>query len=105
MIAMTHGGYEEIGKAVVIDVGKRSAYRDLVRQSYACSLGDVLKFSTACIAPKLVSPKLGGEINVQQTIAIHVGDGNSIAMIVMDRLVVLAGVLDDLMLEANVAGR
>ena len=49
----------------------------------------------------MVAADLGGEINVQQPVAIHIRDRQAVAVIIVHRLVVLSGVIDDAVLKTD----
>lgn len=63
----------------------------------------MLKFSPPQISPKLVPAELGREVNIERTISIDVRDGEAVAVIVMRGLIILAGIIDDVVFEPNLA--
>ena len=55
------------------------------------------------ISPKLVASELAGEIQIELSVTVHIRHGQSVPMVVMNPLVILAGVVNDMMLKPNVA--
>ena len=94
---------EQILIAVVVRVGKRGGDADPIWQSDARFRRDVLEPSSAEILPQLVAADLIHEVDVVQPVAVDVRHGDTVAVIVVDRFVVLAGVLDDVVLEGDAA--
>ena len=103
MVPVPHGRHEEIGIAVVVDIGKRAPDGDLVRHRYTGIARDVDELVVARVAPELVCPELRQEVEVGTTVAIDVGCADAAAMIVVDELVVLARVIHDPVLERDTA--
>src|SRR5207247_1759009 len=89
--------------SVVINVGERGGHADSIFQADSCFSRDVLKLAVAKVAPELISSKLVDEINVEQTVAIHVGHRHSGAMIVMNGLVIFPRVIDGAIFKADAA--
>ena len=69
------------------------------------SVGDVPEPPAAEVLPELVAAHLIDEVDVVQAVAVDVSDGDPVAVIVVDRLVMLPGVLDDVMDEGDAARR
>src|SRR2546430_7777969 len=59
--------------------------------------------TAAHILPELARAELGDEIQVRQAVAVHVGGAQAGAVVVVDFLVGLAGVVDDAVLERDAA--
>ena len=59
------------------------------------SLVMFLKRAAAEVLPQLVAADLVDEVDVVQPVAVDVRDGDAVTVIVVDRLVMLAGVFDD----------
>ena len=57
------------------------------------------------VLPELVAAELVDEVDVGQAVAVHVRDRDAVAVVVVDRLVVLAGVVDDPVDERDAALR
>ena len=102
VIAPPHGGGEKVGVAIVVGVREGSGHSDPVRQRDG-GRGDVAKLSPAQVAPQLVRTNLGGEVDVEQSVAIHIGHRDPVSVIVVHRLVVLAGVVHNPVQESNPA--
>ena len=64
---------------------------------------DVLELAAAGILPELVAADLVDEVDVGEAVAIDVRDREAVAVIVVRRLVRLAGVVDDAVLERDAA--
>src|SRR5437016_10183658 len=96
-------GDEQVRQAVIVYVCEGSGHADLIFQANSRRGGDVFKLPVPQIAPKLVAPKLIDEINVEPSIAIHIGNGQAIAMIVMDGLVVFGRVIHRVMFKGYAA--
>ena len=93
----------QIRIAVVVDVGKRGRHADLARHRDTGRGGDVLEPAAADILPELVAAHLVDEVDVGEAVAIDVRNRQAVAMIVVRRLVRLAGVVDDPVLERDAA--
>ncbi len=65
--------------------------------------GDVLEPAAAGVLPELVAANLVDEVDVGQAVAVDVRDRHAVAMIVVRRLVRLAGIVDDSVLEGDAA--
>ncbi len=102
-VALAHGGDVEVGVAVVVHVGEGAGDADAVGHRHAGLAGDVLELAAAQVLPQLVVAELGEEVEVEQAVAVHVGHQQAVAVVVVDRLVGLAGVVDDLVLEGDAA--
>ena len=76
---------------------------DLVRHRHAGRRRDVLEPAAAGVPPELVAADLVDEIDVGEAVAVDVGDGQAVAVIVVRRLVGLAGVGHDAVLERDAA--
>ena len=90
---------------VVVDVGKRSGHADLARNRHAGGSRDVLELSATDVLPELVAADLVDEVDVSQAVPIDIGDGEAVAVIVVSRLVGLAGVVDNAVPERDAALR
>ena len=93
----------QVGVAVVVDVGKRGGDADLARHRDAGRRRDVLKLAAAGVLPQLVAADLVDEVDVGQAVAVDVRDRDAVAVVVVRRLVGLAGVVDDAVLEGDAA--
>src|SRR5438128_2750968 len=102
-VAVAHRGDEEVGQAVVVDVGERATGRDGVRHAKPRPLGDVLEPPAAQVAPQLARAELRDEVQVGPPIAVHVGRAQSRAVVVVDLLVGLARVVHDPVHEGDAA--
>src|SRR2546423_1546258 len=91
-VATTDRRHEQILIAVVVDVGERSGDPDAIGEPDAGFGGDVAKSSATKVLPELVAAELVDEIDVFESIAIHVCHGNAGAVIVVDQLVESRGV-------------
>ena len=65
--------------------------------------GDVLELAAAEVLPELVAADLVDEVDVGQAVAVDVRHRDAVAVIVVDRLVVLPGVVDDVVHEGDAA--
>ena len=102
-VAPAHGGHEEVGVAVVVDVAERRGHARCVRQPDARRRGDVLELAAAEVLPELVAADLVHEVDVEAAVAIDVGDREPVAVVVVHRLVGLARVVDDAVHERDAA--
>ena len=93
----------EIRVAVVVDVGERGRDADLGRHAHAGRGRDVLEPAAAEIPPELVPADLVHEIDVGASVAVDVRHREAVAVVVVHRLVGLAGVVDDAVLEGDAA--
>ena len=100
---MTDRSDEQIGIAVVVDVGERAPDRDLVGHGQPGAGGDVLEATIAQVLPQLAGTELGHEIEIGETVAVDVRGAQSAAVVVVRELVALAGVVDDPILERDAA--
>jgi hypothetical protein len=91
--------------SVIVDVRERGRDAGLIRQGQASLFRDVLKAPAAEISPKLALAELSNEVEVHSSITIHIRDRDAIPVIVMGRLPVLAGVIDDLVFKGDAALR
>src|SRR5262245_58363907 len=87
--------YKQVRIPIVIDIHKSSCHGDLVRQVHPRAVGDVLESALSHVSPKLISPELAREIEVQASISIHISSRKPIAVIVMRGLVLFSGIIDD----------
>ena len=102
-VAAPHRGNKQIGQSVVVDVGEGRGDVDAPLQRHAGPGGDVLELPLPHVSPELVRAKLVHKINVQPAIAIHVGDRDPAAVVVVDALPVLQRIIDAVMLERDAA--
>src|SRR5271166_1664336 len=102
-IAATHGGNEQIGVSVVIDVSKSGGDADAARHADACFLRDVLEFASAQVLPKLVPAGLADEVDVVQPITVYVRYSDSGSVVIVRRLIVSGRVVDDAIHEGDSA--
>ena len=102
-IAHPHRRDEEVRQTVIVDVRKRGGDADLVRQRNARCRSNVFKLPTPQIPPELARSELIDEVKVQPAIAIHVRRRQTVAVVVMNRLVVLGPVIHRAMFKANTA--
>ena len=77
----------------------------LTRSGTATAAAAVMSsnFPPPTIPPELVAADLVDEIDVVEAVAVHVGNRQAVAVIVVGRLVGLAGVGDDAVLEGDAA--
>src|SRR5215831_10141854 len=94
-IAASNRRHEQILVAVVIDVSERCGDADTPLNGDAGFRGDVSKPPAAEILPELVPTDLIHEVDVVEPVAIDVGNGDPVAVVIVNSFVVLAGVLDD----------
>jgi len=85
--------HEEVRIAVVVDVGERRGHAHGIPHGHAGLIRDVLELALAVVAPELIASDLIGEVEVQETVAVHVGDGDAVAVVVVHRFVALAHVV------------
>lgn len=100
---MSHGGDEQVGVAIVVDVGERAAHRDVVRHREAGVPRDVDEATVADVFPKLIRTELGEEVEIGPAIAVDVRRAQPVAVVVVNELVVLPRVVDDAVLERDPA--
>jgi hypothetical protein len=103
VIAVADGRDEQVGIAVIVDIGERRRHRDLVGQPDTGLDGDVFEFPFAQIAPQLVRAQLGGEVNIEQSITVDVSDSQAVTMVIVRSFVRFARIIDDLVFEAYLA--
>ncbi len=103
MVAMAHGGDEEVRRAVVVDVDEGGGDADLVLHGHAGFGGDVLELAVAEVLPELVLAELGDEVDVEQAVAVDVRHGDAVAVVVVHRLVGAAAVVGLLVAEGDAA--
>ena len=95
----------EVCIAVVVDVRERGSDGNSVGQGHARFAGDVFEFAAAGISPQRISAGLGDEQNIQPAVVINVGYRDSVAMIVVHRLVGPRRVLNAAMAKGNATFR
>ena len=100
-IAVAHRRDEQVGIAVVVDVGECASHADLVRQCQPGSGGDVHETAVAEVLPELVGAELRHEIEIGETVAIDVRGAHSAPVVVVRQFVGPAGVVDDPVLERD----
>ncbi len=103
-VAHAHGADEEVGVAVVVDVGEGGRDRDAVGHRHAGLFGDVGELAAAQVLPQLVRAELGDEVEVGPAVAVDVGGGEAVAVVVVHRFVVAQGVVGREVLEGDAAG-
>src|ERR1051325_1975648 len=84
-IAHLHGRHKEIGITVIIDVRKRCRHMDASLQTNTCFRGNILEAAVPQISPELIGPELVDEVNVQESVTVHIGHGEPVPMVVMNR--------------------
>src|SRR4029453_4383419 len=94
---------EQILIAVVVDVGEGARDADLVGKRDTSLCRDVHKSATAEVLPELAAAPLIHEIDIGQSVAVHISRGDAAAMVVMNQLVVEARIVDDVMREGDAA--
>ena len=104
-IAAAHCRDEQIGVSVVIDVRKSSRDADAARHAYACFRRNVPELAATQVLPKLVPAGLAYEIDVVQSIAVHIRDGDSVSVVIMSFLIVACRIVDDVIHEGDSALR
>ena len=102
-VAAAGRGHVEVLVAVVVDIGEGGRDADLARDRHAGRRGDVLEAAAAEIPPQLVAAHLADEVDVGAAVAVDVGNRDPGAVIVVRRLVGLAGVVHDAGLEIDAA--
>src|SRR5262245_28799852 len=105
MVTLPDRRYKQVRSTIAIDVGERGSYGDLIDKAHARQDRDVFEPAVAEIAPELVGAQLGGEINVREPVAVDIRDGKTVAVIIVDGLVVLPGIVHDVMFKADVTFR
>ena len=102
-VAAAHRGDEQVRVAVVVDVRERRAHADAAGQSDTRLAGDVPELAAAQVLPQLVPAHLVRKVDVVQSVAVHVGDGDAVAVVVVNLFIRLAGVVDDAVDEGDSA--
>ena len=102
-VAAAHRGDEQIGVAVVVEIGKGGGNADAVAEGDTGVSGDIAEASAALVLPQLVATELSQEVDVVATVAVDVGDRKTVGVIVVHRLHRPSVVLGDLMDEADAA--
>ncbi len=100
---MAHRRDEQVGIAVVVDVGERASHRDRVGPSQPRSGGGIHEPTVTQVLPELVGAELRDEIEIGETIAIDVRGAQSASVVVVNELIVLARVVDDPVHERDAA--
>ena len=96
---------EQILVAVVVDVGERRRDADAVGSATPASFVMFRNRPLPEILPELVAADLVDEVDVVEAVAVDVRDRDAGAVVVVNGLVVLAGVVDDPVHERDAAGR
>jgi hypothetical protein len=96
-----HGADVEVHVAVVVDIGKRGGDRNAVGQARSRLGGDVLELAAAEVLPELVSAQLWDEIDIDQVVAIDIGRGHVVAVVVVHLLRVFSSVIHDAVQEVD----
>jgi hypothetical protein len=104
-VSSPHRRHVEIRKAVVVDVDERGRHADAILERHPRRLGDVAKPSPAQVLPELAPAELVDEVDVLAPVAVDVRGGDPVPVVVVDRLVEPAGVVDDVVLERDAALR
>src|SRR5712692_4976838 len=94
-VSAPHGRDVEVRVAVVVDVREGGRDADAILQCDAGLLGDVRELAVAEVPPELVAAELVDEVNVEQAVAVDIGHRDAVSVVVVVRLVVLAGVVGD----------
>jgi hypothetical protein len=102
-IPVSHCRDEEVRISIIVDVRERARDRDRVRHGEACLVGDIPKSSVPQIPPELAGAQLGGEVEIREAIAIHVGGAHAIPVIIVNELVGFTRVVYDAVLERDAA--
>ena len=102
-VAAANGRDVEVRVPVVVDVGKRSGHADLARHRHSGRGRDVLELAAAGILPEAVGSDLVDEVDVLSAVAVDIGNRQAVAVVVVRRLVRLAGVVDDAVPECDTA--
>ena len=102
-VAAAYRRDEQVLVAVVVDVREGRGHADAVGERDAGVLRDVRKPAAAEILPELVAADLIGEVDVRQAVAVHVGDGDAVAVVVVHRLVRDGRVVHDAVDERDAA--
>lgn len=91
-IPFIDGGDIKILVPTIVDITKGRSDADAAFHTHAGLLGDIFKFSIAEIPPQFVATELADKVNVVQSIAIHIGDGDAGAVVIVDGHVITRGV-------------
>ena len=102
-VPLTHGGDEEVGVAVVVDVGEGGRHTDPVGQAHCRRFSQVPEPAPAQVSPELIGSNLGEEIDVLESVVVHVRGGDSVPVVVMHRFPVLPRIIHDPVNEADSA--
>ena len=102
-VAAADRGHVEVLVAVVVDIGEGGRDVDLARNRHAGRGCDVLEAPAAEIPPQLVAAHLADEVDVGAAVAVDVSNRHPRPVIVVRRLVGLAGVVHDAGLEIDAA--
>jgi len=84
--------HEEIRIPVVIGVGERGRHAHASMQGHAGLLGEIFESAVAQIAPQFVSADLVYKIQVGQTVAVDIGNGQPRPVVVVIELGIAGGV-------------
>ena len=94
-VAAADGRDEEVLVAVVVGVREGGRDAHAVRQGHARLARDVPEAAVPDVLPELVAAELVDEVDVDETVAVHVGRGDPVAVVVVDGLVEQARVVHD----------
>src|SRR5437763_731931 len=89
-VALPHAGDEQVGVAVVVDVGERGADTRAIADRDAGALGDVCEATAAEIAVQTVLANLVDEVEIEQSVAVDVGNRDRGTVVVVRRPIVLS---------------
>ncbi len=105
VVPLADGGDEEVRMTVVVDVGEGGGDADLVLEPHPGLRGDIAELAVAEVLPELVLAELGDEVDVEETVAVHVRHRQTVAVVVVDRLVEAGAVVRALAAEGDAALR
>jgi hypothetical protein len=102
-VAATNGGDHQILIAVVVEIAKGRRHADAIGERDAGLFRDVGEPSAAEILPELVAADLVDEVDVVEAVAVHVGNGEAGAVVVVRHPIVRDLVVDRAMDERDAA--
>jgi len=102
-VAIAHGGHDQVRVPIVVEVGKGHGDGHPSCDPYAGKGRDILELSAAQVSPQLVAANLIPEIEVDQTVAVHVRRRHARAVIIVDGLLGPARVIRHVVDERDAA--
>jgi hypothetical protein len=104
-IPSSHGGDEQVLVGIVIDICERGSHGDSTWRRHSRFRSHILKTAGAKVLPQLAGSGLVHKVDVRESVAIDIGDGQPVAVIVVNRLVGQAGVVHNPVHERDSACR